>query len=154
MTIRSNRKDVSENSKLNKKESQTSTQLEEVVHDVSNSNLNDQCITNNHLELNFESQQEFGFGDGKELNITTYASDPINLVVDVIVDLKVDLTLTTNLQLKPILSEGVNEPTYLLFVDEEMPTEQINKFISFSFDDDGKTRVDRSSRDTKLKILW
>ncbi|KAK5819119.1 hypothetical protein PVK06_024080 [Gossypium arboreum] len=79
--------------------------------------------------------------------MTEEVSKPINLVIDVIVNVEVDLTFTTNLELKPILSEGVNELTIL----EETPAEQVNEFFSFSFDNYEKTLVDRSSCEIEVK---
>ncbi|KAH1046283.1 hypothetical protein J1N35_037067, partial [Gossypium stocksii] len=66
-----------------RQKSQASPLLEEVIHDVSNSNLKDQCITDNHLELNFENQQELGSENENELNIIEDAFDQINIGVDI-----------------------------------------------------------------------
>ncbi|KAH1039681.1 hypothetical protein J1N35_041424, partial [Gossypium stocksii] len=47
----------------------------------------------------------------------------------------------------------VNEPTHLLAMEEETSTKEVNKFISFSFDDNSKTRVDRFSCDIEVEML-
>ncbi|KAK5846501.1 hypothetical protein PVK06_002791 [Gossypium arboreum] len=100
------------------------------------------CRTNG-VSMNQQSHdrswQEFGIGYDKELKIAEVVFDLINFGIDVIVDLEVDVTLTINLELKLILSEGVNESTHLLAIEEETPTEEVDEFISFSFDDDDKT---------------
>ncbi|KAH1063898.1 hypothetical protein J1N35_028885 [Gossypium stocksii] len=84
---------------------------------------NAQKITINHLEVDYKSWQEFGIRDEKELKIAEEVSNPINFGVDVIVDLEVDVMLTTNLELKSILSKGANEPTHLLAIEEETSVE-------------------------------
>ncbi|KAH1056176.1 hypothetical protein J1N35_034241 [Gossypium stocksii] len=125
------------------------TPLEEVVHDVPNSDYKDHCIDVNHPELDYK---KFGTGGQEdELNVTEGVVGPINLVVNVAID--VDVALTTDLELKPILSESVDEPTHFFATVEKIPYEEVNEFISFSFDDNGKARVNRSSRDIEVKML-
>ncbi|KAK5818851.1 hypothetical protein PVK06_023797 [Gossypium arboreum] len=115
------------------------TPLEDVVHDASNFNLNEKSITDNHPKSNLESQLDFGFGYEKKLNITKFVSNQINIDIDL-----VNATLTTNLQPKLILSKGTNMLTQLLAIEEEMPTEKVDEFISLSLNDGGKTWVDQS----------
>ncbi|KAH1122284.1 hypothetical protein J1N35_005444 [Gossypium stocksii] len=115
------------------------TPLEEVVHDVSDIDPKDQCITNNHSELNLESQQHFETGDGDKLNIVKDISDPIHIVVDVELELEVE-------ELQTILNESVNRPIHFLAITNEVPTKKTGKFVSFSFGDEGKTRAIKASR--------
>ncbi|KAH1114989.1 hypothetical protein J1N35_008367 [Gossypium stocksii] len=110
-----------------------------VINDASNCNYETYNGTINHPKVDYESPQEFEIGDEKELKIAEVIFDLINFGIDVILYLEVDVTLTTNLELKLILSEDVNDSTHLLAIEEEMPTEEVDKFISFSFDDDEKT---------------
>ncbi|KAH1129979.1 hypothetical protein J1N35_001357 [Gossypium stocksii] len=134
---------------LLRKQAEVETLLEEIIHDASKFAYETYIITIDHPKLGYESQQDFGIRDKKELNMTEEVSKPINLVIDVTVNVEVDVTLTTNLELKLILSKGVNKLPIL----EEMPIEQVDEFFSFSFDDDEKTLVDRSSHETEVKCL-
>ncbi|KAK5836761.1 hypothetical protein PVK06_012562 [Gossypium arboreum] len=54
--------------------------LEEVVHDVLNSDHDDRCIFENLLDLDDGNQQEFGIDNcDDELKITQVILDPINV---------------------------------------------------------------------------
>ncbi|KAH1097361.1 hypothetical protein J1N35_014282 [Gossypium stocksii] len=133
------------------KNSQASTPLEEVTHDVTNFDLKDQCTFNKNLELNLESQQEFRIRDGNKLNITEEIFDPIKIDIEVEVVVDVEVQLTTNLELKPILNERVDESIHFLAIIEEVLTKEIDEFILFSFNEEDKARVNRTSRDMEVK---
>ncbi|KAK5825655.1 hypothetical protein PVK06_020513 [Gossypium arboreum] len=75
------------------------------MHDVPNLDPDDPCIFIDHSELNSSSQQEFGSIDHRdELNMAEEDSDPIY------VESNITVGLTTNIELKPILNESVEEP--------------------------------------------
>ncbi|KAK5811925.1 hypothetical protein PVK06_027313 [Gossypium arboreum] len=124
----------------------------EIIHDVSNFNLKNQCILDNQSKLNLESQQEFGSGDGNKLNITKVVFDSINIDIDVVVD----GAIITNLELKLILNESVDEPIQFLTITEEVPSKEINEFFTFSFEEEDKARVTKAScniEGRKLKLI-
>ncbi|KAH1092037.1 hypothetical protein J1N35_019294 [Gossypium stocksii] len=68
--------------------------------------------------------------------MTEGVSDPINIEVDIVVDVEVELT--TNLKLQLVPNESLGELVHILAIVGKMLTEEINKFISFSFDDGGR----------------
>ncbi|KAH1097091.1 hypothetical protein J1N35_014012 [Gossypium stocksii] len=72
---------------------------------------------------------------------------PINIEIDVVVDVKVDLT--PNMELNQILNESVEEPIHSLGKIKEVPTKEVDEFIS-SFDDGDKARVTKASRDIEI----
>lgn len=83
-------------------QAEVKTPMEEVVHDVPNTDHENHCIFINHFELDDNSQQEFGIGDyGETLNRTEGITNPID-VVDV--DVNVEIDLTTNMKLNYILN--------------------------------------------------
>ncbi|KAH1091634.1 hypothetical protein J1N35_018891 [Gossypium stocksii] len=112
--------------------------LEEVMHDVSNPNHVDHGIIIDHPEFNDNSQQEFRIEDKKELNMIEEVSDPIDLFLNVTVDVEVKLTIGIELQL--FLSESRDEPIHFLARVKETLTEEVDEFISFSFDDEVKSQ--------------
>lgn len=68
------------------------------------------------------------------MNIAKYVFDLINIEVYIVVDV-VELKVE---ELQPILNESVDELIHFLAIKEEIPAEEVNEFISFSFDYDGK----------------
>ncbi|KAK5836620.1 hypothetical protein PVK06_012416 [Gossypium arboreum] len=118
--------------------------MEEVVHDVSNLDPNDQFITDNHLELNLESRQEFRTRCKNELNINEDVFDPNN--IDIVVELEVN-------ELQPILNESVDEPIYFLAITENVLAKEIDEFISFLFNDKDKAQTTKTSRDMERRKL-
>ncbi|KAH1046627.1 hypothetical protein J1N35_037411, partial [Gossypium stocksii] len=52
-----------------------------------------------------------------------------------------------------ILNKSVDELIYFLAIIEEVPTEEVDDFVSFSFNDEGKARVNKASRDMEVKWL-
>ncbi|KAH1114810.1 hypothetical protein J1N35_008188 [Gossypium stocksii] len=104
----------------------------------------DQCITENQLELNLKNQQEFGFEDEIELHRTEEIFDLINMEIDV--ELEVE-------ELQPIMNESVKESIHFLAITDEVPTKEMDEFISFSFDEEDKAWVDRTSYDMEAKWL-
>ncbi|KAK5835535.1 hypothetical protein PVK06_011226 [Gossypium arboreum] len=106
--------------------------LEEVMHDVPNSNNKGHCKVINHLELDNNSQEEFRTSDQKdELNMIEGVADPIDINIEVAIDeiVDVEVALTTNIKLKPFLIESVNELTHFLAIIEEMSYEEVDEFI-------------------------
>ncbi|KAK5845256.1 hypothetical protein PVK06_001421 [Gossypium arboreum] len=127
-----------------------STPLEEVLHNVSTFDLRDQCSTENYPKLNLESPQGFGIRDENELKIDTEVFDPINIDIQVEVVIDVEVERTTNLELKPILNEIVDELIHFMAITEEVSIEEIDEFIMFSFEE-GKAQETKASRDMEWR---
>lgn len=70
------------------------------------------------------------------MNIVEEIYDPIN--IDVVVDVEVEIKLITNIELQPILNKNIDEPIHFLAITKEVLAEEIDEFISFSFDDEDK----------------
>ncbi|MBA0763169.1 hypothetical protein Gotri_012670 [Gossypium trilobum] len=128
-----------------------------VGHDVPNFDNEDHRIVVNYPELDGNNQEEFRTEDHKgTLIITEGVSDPINIVVDVEVVVAVVLiegNVTTNLEFQLFFSESDEEPKYVLPKTEKVPTEGVDGFISFSYDNRGKTRAVKASRDMEAMKL-
>ncbi|XP_016679302.1 uncharacterized protein [Gossypium hirsutum] len=121
---------------------------EEVVYDVPNFNPEDHDIVINHLYLDDRSQQKFGTRDhGEELNMAEVVSDPIGVATNI------GLTVATDTKLQPILSESVKEPIHFLAIVGKVPTKEVEEFISFSFDDRGKSQATKTSHDMERRKL-
>ncbi|KAH1082246.1 hypothetical protein J1N35_022007 [Gossypium stocksii] len=101
---------------------------EYVVDDVPISDNNDHYIFINPPKLDDNTQQEFGNGDREdELNITEGVSDPIDIMVE--------------------------ELIHFLTITKDMPTEGVEEFVSFLFNDEGKARVTKASRNIEIMKL-
>ncbi|KAK5812464.1 hypothetical protein PVK06_027894 [Gossypium arboreum] len=74
-------------------------------------------------------------------------SDPIDVAVDL------DIEITTNLELQLFFIESVDRPIHFQAIVGKMPTEEVKESISFSFDNGGKVRVNRSLHDIEVKKL-
>ncbi|KAK5770404.1 hypothetical protein PVK06_046554 [Gossypium arboreum] len=121
---------------------------EEVEHDVPNLDSEDPCFIVDHLEFDNSSQQEFEIGyNGDELNMAEAVSNLID------VEITITVKLTTNMELKSILNESVEEPIHFLAIVEKVPVEEIDKFNSFSFDMGNKARMKKTSRDMEGRKL-
>ncbi|KAH1082966.1 hypothetical protein J1N35_022727 [Gossypium stocksii] len=129
-----------------RQKSQASIPLEEVVHDVPNSNLKGQCNIENYLELNLESQQELGTRYGDELNKV----NPINMVVAVVVEVAIKLDIE---ELQLILNESVNKSIHFLAKPKEVLVREIDEFILFLFNDEDKAWATKASRDIEGRKL-
>ncbi|KAK5839974.1 hypothetical protein PVK06_008834 [Gossypium arboreum] len=65
--------------------------MDEVMHDVPNFDHENHCIVVDHPKLNDKDQQEFGIGDHDDkLKMTEDDFDPIDIVVDVVIDIEVE----------------------------------------------------------------
>ncbi|KAK5785136.1 hypothetical protein PVK06_039688 [Gossypium arboreum] len=58
--------------------------------------------------------------DGDELIIVETVSDPISIAAELTVKVQVEDKLTTNIELKPILNESVEEPIHFVVVAEKI----------------------------------
>ncbi|KAH1046460.1 hypothetical protein J1N35_037244 [Gossypium stocksii] len=122
------------------------TPMEELIHDVPNSHQEDHYIDVDHDELKGNVQQDFGTGaSNKILKMKKSVSDPTDIEVDVKVVVAVKVVITTNLEIQSFLSESVDELIHFLAIVGEMPTKEIDEFVSFSFNDGGKARATKSS---------
>ncbi|KAH1097447.1 hypothetical protein J1N35_014368 [Gossypium stocksii] len=85
-------------------------------------------------------------------------SNPIdvesNIIVDLVADVKVEVT--TNMELKLLLNESVEELIHFLAIAEKVPAEKIDEFNLFSSDKGNKAQVTKTSYDIegrKLKAI-
>ncbi|KAH1031017.1 hypothetical protein J1N35_043191 [Gossypium stocksii] len=112
------------------------------MHDVPNLDPEDPCFIVNHPKLDNSSQQEFEIRDHEdELNMVKAISDLVDIETTITVE------VTTNMELKPILNESVEEPIHFLAIAEKVPAEEIDKFNSFSFNKGNKARMTKTSHD-------
>ncbi|KAH1107019.1 hypothetical protein J1N35_010787 [Gossypium stocksii] len=125
--------------------------MEELVHDVPHSYDEGQYTIDDHVELNGEVQQEIGIGDHDEdLNKEESFSDPINVIVYVGVGVKVRVATSTELKLD--LNKGVIEPVHFLAIIREMSTEEVDEFVLFSFEGEGKAQATRALRNIGVRM--
>ncbi|KAK5825420.1 hypothetical protein PVK06_020253 [Gossypium arboreum] len=102
---------------------------EDLVRDVPNPDPKDPHIVVDHSKLENNNQQDLGtkdYGDG--FNIAEAISDPIDVKSDITGDVatNVKVEVTTNMELKPILNESVEEPKHFLAIADKVATEEIN----------------------------
>ncbi|KAH1130018.1 hypothetical protein J1N35_001396 [Gossypium stocksii] len=107
---------------------------EEVVHDVPNLDPDDLCFNVDYLQLDNNSQQEFGTGAPRdELNMTKVVPDPIDvesdITINVVADVKVEVP--TNIEHKLILNESGEKSIHILAIAEKVPSRVIDKFDFF-----------------------
>ncbi|KAK5795139.1 hypothetical protein PVK06_036397 [Gossypium arboreum] len=129
---------------------------EEIIHDVLKSDQDGHFILDNRLDLDNGNPKELGIGDHDDkLKITKSVSDPINVEIDITVDLVSDVKVkvTTNMELKPILNKRVEKPIHFLAIAEKVPTEEVDEFNSFSSDNGNKARATKTSRNTEGRKL-
>ncbi|KAK5819075.1 hypothetical protein PVK06_024032 [Gossypium arboreum] len=139
---------------------------EEAVYDVPNLYLEEICFNVDYLQLDDNSQQEFGTRDPRdELNMTKPVPDLIDvesgITTDVVADVKVEVT--TNMEHKSIRNETGEKSIHFLAIAEKVSSSVIDKFDSFSFDKGNKAQVTKSSRDMEgwklepiipQKMIW
>ncbi|KAH1073532.1 hypothetical protein J1N35_025860 [Gossypium stocksii] len=77
--------------------------------------------------------------------------DPININIEEEVVVDVEVELTTNLELKYILNESVDELIHFLAITKEVSTKKVDEFFTFSFEEKGNARVTKASRDMEGK---
>ncbi|KAK5842289.1 hypothetical protein PVK06_004625 [Gossypium arboreum] len=107
--------------------------------DVHNLDHENPCTIDDHNEINGEIQLELVTEDHEdELNIVEPISNRIYIVVELTINLEVKDELTTNIQPKSILNESVEDPIHFLAMVEKVPTNEVEKFVSFSFENDIK----------------
>lgn len=95
--------------------------LEEIEHDVANLDNENHLIVVNHSELDYNSQQEFGTRDHREtLNIVEGGSDPINIEIDVVINIDIEEDIITSIELNQLLNESVHELIHFLAKTKEV----------------------------------
>ncbi|KAH1122168.1 hypothetical protein J1N35_005328 [Gossypium stocksii] len=124
----------------------------EDMYDVHNSVHENPCTINDHDEIYDEIQSELVTEDHvDELDIVEMVSDLIDMATKVTVNVKVNNELTTNIEPKLILNESVEEPIHLLAIGEKVPTDEVEEFDSFLFDNSSKARVTKASRNREMR---
>ncbi|KAH1039569.1 hypothetical protein J1N35_041312 [Gossypium stocksii] len=119
---------------------------EEVMHGVPKFNLQDTHIIVDHPKLNNSTQKDFGTGNHRdELNIVETVSDPIDEAVSI------DLTVTTNTEFQPILSENVNEMIHFSATFGEVLAKEVEEFDLFLVNNGSKAQANKASRDIKKR---
>ncbi|KAH1130231.1 hypothetical protein J1N35_001609 [Gossypium stocksii] len=114
--------------------------------DAHNSDHKNPCIIDDHDENYGEIHPELVTkDDGDELNIAEMVFDPIDIITKLTIKLEVRDELTTNMELKLILNQSVEEPIHCLAIASKVPTEDVNKFYSFLSNMGKKSRVTKTS---------
>ncbi|MBA0791102.1 hypothetical protein Gohar_015701 [Gossypium harknessii] len=90
--------------------------------------------------------------DHDKIHVET-VSNPIDIVTELTVKLKVEDELTTNMELKSILNESVKEPIHFLDIAKMVPIKEVNEFDSFSFKNGSKARATKASRNRQRRRL-
>ncbi|KAK5835948.1 hypothetical protein PVK06_011672 [Gossypium arboreum] len=93
---------------------------------IHNSNHENPYIIDNHDEIHGKIQLDLVIEDHEdELNIVEVVSDPINIATYLNVKVEVTYELATNVELKPIVNESVEEPIHFLAIAKKVPTEEV-----------------------------
>ncbi|KAH1038762.1 hypothetical protein J1N35_040505 [Gossypium stocksii] len=121
---------------------------------VHNSDHENPRIIDNHDEIHGEIQHDLVTDDhGDEFNIVEMLSDQINVIVDLTVKVEVNDELTINMKLQSVMNKSVKDPIHFLAIEEEVPTEEVEKFDSCSFDNGNKVRATKTSPNKERKKL-
>ncbi|KAK5819610.1 hypothetical protein PVK06_024626 [Gossypium arboreum] len=95
-----------------------------------------------NFEIHGEIQPELVTEDhGDELNTVETNSDPIDIVIDLTIKVDVKDKLTSNMELKLIVNESVEELIHFLVIVEKVLAEEINEFDLFSSEKGNKAQV-------------
>ncbi|KAH1107466.1 hypothetical protein J1N35_011234 [Gossypium stocksii] len=109
----------------------------EDISDVHNSDHENPCTIDDHDEIYGENQSELIIENHvDDLNIVQMVSNPIDIVIELTINVKGKDELTTNMEVKLILNESVEKPIHFLAIVETVPTNEVEEFDSFSFDND------------------
>ncbi|KAK5812002.1 hypothetical protein PVK06_027396 [Gossypium arboreum] len=111
----------------------------EDMSDVCNSDHENLCTIIDHDEIYGEIHPELVIENHvDELNIVETVSDPIDIAIELILNVEEKDELTTNMEPKLILNESVKKPIHFFAIAEKVPTNEVEEFDLFSFDNDSK----------------
>ncbi|KAK5842776.1 hypothetical protein PVK06_005167 [Gossypium arboreum] len=116
------------------------------MFDVHNSDHENPSIIDGHDKIDGEIQPEFVTEDhGDELNTVELVSDSIDIAVELTVKVEMENELTTNMELKLILKESVEESIHFLAIAEKVLIKEVKEVDSFLFQNDNKDQVNKAS---------
>ncbi|KAH1073260.1 hypothetical protein J1N35_025588 [Gossypium stocksii] len=99
------------------------------MSDTHNSDHENPCTINDYDEIQSKLVTE---DHGGELNIVEMVFDSIDIIEELSIKVEVMDEVTTNMELKPILNESVEELIHFLAIAEKVPAEEIDEFNLFS----------------------